>query len=302
MQDVLKDIKGSATWLVVNPIVKGWSKDKKYYVETQGNDRLLLRLAEAKYLETKEKEYKTMVEVAKLGVNMSLPVDFGICGNGEFVYTLLTWIDGSPMDEVISAFSSQEQYSLGLKDGKVLKLLHSIPAPSEQEHWEPRMRKKIALHAERYKACGVKVENDDYALAYIESNLDLLSNRPQAFQHGDYHMGNLVLTPNRDLGVIDFNRWDYGDPWEEFYKMMLFSRELSIPFVQGQIHGYFDGDVPDLFHRLVALYMADVILFSVVWAIPFGSNEVDGMIKRAAMVMSDYNNFRTHLPCWLNTR
>ena len=30
-----------------------------------------------------------------------------------------------------------------------------------------------------------------------------------------------------------------GDPYEEFYKMMMFSRELSVPFARGQIYGYF---------------------------------------------------------------
>ena len=128
--------------------------------------------------------------------------------------------------------------------------------------------------------------------------MHLLKNRPQTCQHGDFHIGNLILAPGNTLGVIDFNRWDYGDPFEEFYKMMLFSRELSIPFAMGQINGYFENRVPNNFFDLLALYLADVILFSVVWAIPFGTDEVKGMIKRAEMMLSDYDNFNTTTPKW----
>lgn len=52
---------------------------------------------------------------------------------------------------------------------------------------------------------------------------------------------------------------------------------------------------------LLALYLADTILFSVVWAIPFGSDEVNGMIKRAEMILTDYDNFNTTTPKWFNS-
>ncbi len=107
-----------------------------------------------------------------------------------------------------------------------------------------------------------------------------------------------MVTPNNTLGVIDFNRWDYGDTIEEFYKMMVFSRELSIPFAIGQINGYYENGVPKDFFDILSLYVADVILFSIVWAIPFGDREVKGMIKRAEMILEDYNNFKNTIPKW----
>ena len=294
----VRDIAASATWSLIKPIDKGWSRDKKYYIESNSGERYLLRLADAKYSEAKQREYQVMAGVAKLGLNMSQPLDLGVCGEGQYVYTLLTWVEGLPLDEVVTTFSNEAQYKLGAKAGVILRTLHSIPAPPEQECWEQRMCRKIALHLEKYRACGIQVAGEEHAMQYIEQNLSLLAHRPQVFQHGDYHVGNLILTSDGSLGVIDFNRWDYGDPWEEFYKMMLFSRELSIPFAKGQLHGYFGGEAPDLFYRLLALYLADVILFSVVWAIPFGSDEVEGMVKRALMVMDDYATFRTHRPSW----
>ncbi len=162
------------------------------------------------------------------------------------------------------------------------------------------MLKKFSVHQEKYRSCGVRVKNEEKALSYLKENLHLLKNRPQVFQHGDFHIGNLILTPENHLGIIDFNRWDYGDPYEEFYKMSLFSREKSIPFSRGQIHGYFGGEVPEDFFPLLALYLADVILYSIVWAIPFGEEEVLEMQRRALMVLSDYDSFHTIPPTWFH--
>ena len=41
------------------------------------------------------------------------------------------------------------------------------------------------------------------------------------------------------IGVIDFNRWEVGDPYEEFYKLESFGIEESIPYCVGQIDEYF---------------------------------------------------------------
>lgn len=292
------DIPSCQDWTKIEPVNKGWSKDKKYYVEDCNGKKLLLRVSDFDNYDNKKLEFERMKEVHKLGITMSVPIDFGICGDGKCVYSLLTWLEGTALDEVIYTLSNEEQYNQGIEAGKMLKKIHSIPAPIGQQDWEQRMVKKINYHVERYKTCGIKIENDNYALQYINDNLHLLENRPQTYQHGDFHVGNLILGSDSTLGVIDFNRWDYGDTFEEFYKMMLFSREVSIPFAIGQMDGYFENKVPDNFFKILALYLADVILFSIVWAMPFGTDEVNGMIKRAKMILADFDNFKITTPKW----
>ena len=44
---------------------------------------------------------------------------------------------------------------------------------------------------------------------YLEKNRGLLSGRPQSFQHGDYHVGNMMLA-GTELVLIDFDRSDFG--------------------------------------------------------------------------------------------
>lgn len=294
----LKDIPLYPRWSKIEKVNKGWSKDKKYYIEDISGEKLLLRISDVEDYDTKNKEYQSMKEISELGINMSKPVDFGVCNYGKCVYSLLTWIEGTAVDDVIGDLSDQTQYELGIKAGKILKKFHSISAPPEQKDWEQRMLSKFDRHLKRYKDSGIRVANDELALKFIQYNLHLLKNRPQTYQHGDFHIGNMILTNENELGIIDFNRWNYGDPFEEFYKMTIFSRELSIPFACGQINGYFDKKIPEDFFNTLALYLADVILFSIVWAIPYGEDEVKGMIRRAEMVLDDYDNFNMIIPKW----
>jgi len=298
VKDIICDIPILKNYRDFYKIDKGWSSDEKYFIECDEGKKYLLRINSTDQQDVKEREFIIMKEVSKLGINMSEPIDFGITNNGQHVYVLLSWIEGEPLDEVITTLTEEEQYSLGVEAGGILKKFHSLPAPVDQEDWEERMIKKFDYHLKRYNECGIKVLNDEYALKYIKENLHLLKNRPQVFQQGDFHVSNLILTPDDKLGVIDFNRWDYGDPYEEFYKMMMFSRKVSIPFARGQIYGYFGDQIPEDFFKILTLYLADVSLYSVVWAVPFGQEDVNNMLKLAEMIFTDFDNFKTVVPGW----
>ena len=299
VKDIISEMPLLNNCKVFHKVDKGWSKDNKFYLESGDGEKYLLRINGIDYYDVKEKEFMIMKKISGLDLNMSEPIDFGICSNGQNVFMLLSWIEGTALDEIITTLTEEDQYDLGVKAGSILKKFHSIPAPTEQEEWEQRMLKKFNYHLEKYQLCGIKVPKDELALEHIKNNLYLLKNRPQTFQHGDFHVGNLILSTDHKLGVIDFNRWDYGDPYEDFYKMMLFSRELSIPFAKGQINGYFGDKIPQDFFKLLSLYLADVILYSVVWAIPFGEDDVNIMLKLAEMIFADYDCFKTEVPRWL---
>jgi serine/threonine-protein kinase len=42
----MKDIKNYGTFVKIEEISKGYSKDKKYYIETNSGEKLLLRLSD----------------------------------------------------------------------------------------------------------------------------------------------------------------------------------------------------------------------------------------------------------------
>ncbi len=297
--DFIRKINGLNDVEIIQKIEKGWSSDTKYYLEKKCGEKLVLRCSDMEKYDIKKREYEILSIVDKKINNISSPIDFGICDGGKQVYSLLKWIEGDTLGDVIQSLSKEKQYKLGIQAGEILKKLHKIKVPFDAKDWYKRMSKKITHHQKVYKESRLYIENQEYAINYIQENMNLLEDRDQTFQHGDYHVGNLINKSNNNLGIIDFNRWSYGDPYEEFYKTMLFSRELSISFAKGQLHGYFGSVIPDDFFPLLKLYLADVILFSVVWSIPFGQKDVDNMIKRSQMIFKDFENFKSEKPIWM---
>ena len=191
-------------------IEKGWSNDKKYCVTDEKGKKYLLRISPMEELESKKAEFKNMKQVYKLGIPMCEPIEFGTCEEG--VYSLQGWIEGQDAEEVIPTLSDKQVYAYGLKAGEILKKIHSIPAPENVEDWEIFFNRKIDRKIEMYNKCQLKYENGEAFINHIEANRHLLKNRPQTYQHGDYHIGNLMIDNKGNLVVIDFNRNDFGDP------------------------------------------------------------------------------------------
>ncbi len=47
---------------------------------------------------------------------------------------------------------------------------------------------------------------------FVQANRHLLEGRPIAYHHGDFHTGNFLLGPDGKLKILDFDRYDIGDP------------------------------------------------------------------------------------------
>jgi len=291
------DIPDFNNWSIIEPIIKGWSNDKKYYIKTKNGKELLLRISDITEYERKRKEFERLKHLDSMDILMSRPIDFAIFNNGQSVYSLLTWINGEDAQDILPVLDNKEQYFLGIKAGAFLRQIHRIPAPTNQPNWAERFNRKIYRNIANYKACGIQFKGDDEMINYIEANHSLLLDRPQSFQHGDYHVGNMIITPEGELGIIDFNRMDYGDPWEEFNRITWCAIKSPL-FASGYINGYFDNIVPDSFFRLMGLYIASNQLSAIPWAIPFGQEEVNIMVEQAQIVMKWYDNFNTYTPSW----
>ncbi len=277
------------------PINKGWSSDKKYCVTNENGVKYLFRVSDISEYEKKLSEFNMMKQVSSLGVPMCHPIEFGKCDEG--VYSIQSWIYGVDAEEIISNLSDAEQYAYGLEAGSILKTIHSIPAPAAQEDWEVRFNRKMDYKINKYIECPIKYENGQAFIDYINVNRHLLKNRPQVYQHGDYHIGNMMIDRNGQLNIIDFNRNDYGDPWEEFNRIVWCAQKSPL-FASGMVDGYFDKKVPLDFWRLLALYISSNTLSSVYWAIPFGQGEVDIMLAQAKEVLSWYDNMKNPIPTW----
>ena len=291
------DIPGFETWESVELLSKGWSTDKKYIVKTKMGETLLLRIASAEEFEQKKKEYEIICKYAKLGFEMSMPLSFGLCNSGEHAYMLLTWVAGEDLEEALPKLSEKEQYELGRSAGRILRQIHSIPVEAEDVPEQTKQAKKL-WQLGRYEESQVRIANDETAVQYVKENIDKLWLEPPVYPHGDFHPGNLIFTPKKTLGVIDFNRWEVGDPYEEFYKLESFGVEISVPYCVGQIDAYFNDKVPMQFWETLAVYVAHASLFSIKWAEKFGQEDIDGMVRRCLAAMEHYNGFNTVVPSW----
>jgi len=297
MVEIYSDIPSSATWRVVRPLTKGWSSDKKFYIETIDNEKLLLRISDRASYEHKQNEFAALLRLSNSGVLVPRALECGLCNHGQNAYILLTWIDGDDAEEVLPTLTAEEQYELGYEAGQKLKIIHSLTAPQTLASWEERFKRKVERKIDNYRTCEIQFAGSAEVIDYLYANMALLEGRPQSFQHGDFHVGNMIINEQRQLGIIDFNRSDYGDPWEEFNRIT-FCVEISSTFASGRINGYFNDAVPDLFFKLLAFYVASNILGAIPWAVPFGENEVATSLRQAQRVLQWYDGFSTHIPSW----
>ena len=282
----------------ITEINKGWSGDKKYRAVDAGGKSYLLRVTNSPRGARYPDMFRMQKKVEALEVSMCNPIECGKCDEGY--YMLQRFVDGVDAEEAVKGMSEEEQYRLGYEAGEYLRLIHTIPAPEDQPDWEPRFNAKIDKKIKNYQACPLKYENDEFILDYIAKNRHLLKDRPQCYQHGDYHIGNMMVENGR-IVIIDFDRYDFGDPWEEFNRIVWCAQAAPV-FASGNIDGYFGGKIPHKFWDLLALYIASNTLSSLYWAIPFGEKEISTMRNQAREVLDWYENFTNTLPKWYKGR
>ena len=294
---MFQDIGSSKNWVSVEPLNKGWSSDEKYYIVTKEGEHLLLRVADIDAYDAKKKEYEIIEKYSKLGFRMSMPLEFGVCNDSQSVYMLLTWLDGRDLEAVLPELTEKEQYLLGRRAGEILRRIHSVKLDDADIPTKTKKEKKL-FQLEKYEESNLRLSNDETAVSYVKENIDQIWKLPPVYLHGDFHPGNLIYLEDGSIGVIDFNRWEVGDPYEEFYKLESFGTECSITYCVGQIDAYFDDEVLQDFWTTNAVYVAHASLFSIKWAEPFGQQDIDGMVYRAKRAFENFDDFRITIPHW----
>ena len=198
----------------------------------------------------------------------------------------------------LPALPEDEQYRLGVQASRVLRKIHTLPLRPGEGRSREEQQQKILSRLDQYEQGQLRLPGDERPLRFAREQVGLVGQRPPVWCHGDFHAGNLIYTPQGEAAVIDFNRMRPVDPYEEFYKVELFDAEDSVPFAAGRIDGYFDGEIPPAFWQVQKVYVAYTILYSLLWAAPFGQGEVDGMRARYERSMRAYDNFEREVPRW----
>ncbi|WP_025026043.1 aminoglycoside phosphotransferase family protein [Caldalkalibacillus mannanilyticus] len=279
-------------------IKKGFSSDEKYLIQMQDdNKKMLLRMFNVEEWEVKKTEYSILERMRGYNVTCSHPISIGVIGNRGYMIT--SYIEGEDAEAAIPKCSDQEQFNIGIEAGKELRKMHQLAAPTHISSWYSRKVEKHKRYIDAYLACDVKIKQDQKIMNFIDENIHLMKQRPNLFQHDDFTLGNIIVNNKKFAGVIDFNRYDWGDPIHEFLKIGIFSREISIPFSLGQIRGYFNHTEPNEgFWRLYSLYLAMCVFSTVIWTLKTIPNNLNQMLDKVYMFLEDHDYFNSLKPKW----
>ena len=256
----------------------------KFYVETTLGEKRLLRIEDMEDYHWLENDFSMFEYVAKAGINVSRPVSMGFFRNNTLVYQLYTWLDGVDLIETLANMSPAEQFSTGIKAGALMRKLHTLPPQNETEPWKTRFGRKVQDIIQAYSDKPGNSQAADLLVRYLQDNQELFDNRPQTFTHGDWNTENLIYSPAGQIGIIDLSgEHDYGDPWCDFWEIP-HDLNSSAHFYTGQILGYFNGEPPIEFFRLLSYYNA------------YGT--LKWSPENAHVILYWFNDMRNPVPVW----
>ena len=292
----LSDISDYPNWLEITPIELGRSGENKYHIIRNNGVELILRTTDiSNYKRHRESAVFAQMIHDRLGLEMNVPVEVAACCGDTLAYTLYTWVEGTDADRRILNMHTPEQARYGERAGKLLRRIHSVKAPDDIMPWDEYYGDRVKEILRQFAYYRLDFRGFEKTFYFISDNMRLLKNRPQTALHGDFRSGNLVFTKSGEYGVIDFDRWCWGDPYMDF---QCIRRSCSAPFSRGQINGYFEGSVPGDFFALMAFYTAVDAIRSVCRAYPYGKHAIDEAVKTTEKTVREYNGFEGLVPVW----
>ncbi len=280
------------------PIQEGYSTDQKYLVKKY-RENFLLRIFPLEEYARKSEEFAVLKMLTERDVRASQPIEIGHVPGEKQGYMLLSFIEGENASIALPRLSGRQQYQVGVEAGLELRKMHAVAAPAGAQLWDDKKFAKHSRYLGQYRAGSVRIQGDTKIIAFIDRHLYLMKDRPNLFQHDDYHVKNLIVRNGKFAGIIDFNRHDWGDPIHEFLKVGQFSSEVSTDFSVGQIQGYFSGEnPPEEFWKLYSLYLAMSMFSSIIWTQHACPDEMPQMMKILERVRDDHHGFERIQPKW----
>ncbi|MCS6592822.1 aminoglycoside phosphotransferase family protein [Bacillus cereus] len=301
MEEMLREIERILEWprmLKATVISKGFSFDEKYKIELESGASYFIKVCDSSYFERKQEEYEYMQQLDSLHIPMPKLIHFISLTKFNKCVQVFEWIDGLDGEDILRTLSTEEPYRAGKKAGEVLKKIHLVEKEDKSNSWEMSIWSKYERYLEALKEYEVDFFRLNTVIDFVGNHKDLLKNRPIVFLHDDFHPANIMIDQNEFRAVIDFARFDIGDPIHDFYKVALFTTNISKPFAVGQVHGYCGGEPSLHFWKLYTLYAAMTFPADIVWTNRSTRHLVDDMKERLNGILEDHNDFSSYIPKW----
>ncbi|MFI3124358.1 hypothetical protein ODU07_02460 [Streptococcus suis] len=107
----------------------------------------------------------------------------------------------------------------------------------------------------------------------------------------------MLVGQDGQLYLLDFDRFDKGDPWEEFNRL-IFTVETSPALARGMLDAYFEEAIPEEFWQLLALYLTVNSIGALVWAEEVNPDQIPLMKTQAKQLFDWYQGYKEVIPSW----
>jgi len=280
----------------ITPITKGFSFEKKFKLTSERGD-FLARLAAIDAYAAKAKEFALIQQLYASGVHCNQPILIVQEATTAAVCTIYRYLAGVDAEEQTSRLPSAAQYQIGIAAGQDLRRINALSRATNT--WKARKWQKHERYVKRYCQQPYRLKNDAQILHFIESYYDPTEADQDHLQHDDFHLGNIVLNDQHYGGILDFERYDWGDPLHEFVKMDWFTWPVSEAFALGQVEGYFGTrQLTDAQCLPIAVYIAMSLLSTTVWTLEFHPHTWPETEKQILSILARYADFDRIRPPW----
>ena len=280
----------------VTPITKGFSFEKKFKLTSERDD-FLARLSAIDAYAAKAKEFALVQQLYANGVQCNQPILIVQEAAAATVCTLYRYLAGVDAEETIGALPVAAQYQSGVEAGQDLRRINTRSRATNT--WKARKWQKHERYVKRYCQQPYRLKNDEQILRFIETYYDPTEAAQDHLQHDDFHLGNIVLNGQHYGGILDFERYDWGDPLHEFVKLDWFTWPVSEAFALGQVEGYFGTRQLTEAHCLpIAVYIAMSLLSTTVWTLEFYPQTWPEMERQVLSILARYDYFDQIRPPW----
>jgi aminoglycoside phosphotransferase (APT) family kinase protein len=243
-----------STFTSCEPIDNGGSGDEKYCLTAKNGEKFFLRTG---VFDADSTAYAASKRAETLGILMPKTIEFGLYDNDARYYWIQTWLDGKSLLDVLPTLPKSEQYEIGRKAGEILSIIHSLPAEDGAEKWSIWFGEIINLVISEIRKTQGTNEMTQKIITFVENRLEILDKRPQTFCHGDWGIGNLILTSKGEIAATDFGSLyyrNYGDPWAEVESYWVTGSTPA--YLKGEMSAYFRDDIPCEFNEVQLFYDA----------------------------------------------
>lgn len=158
----LESIADIQPYTVIEKIAEGCSGDEKYKLEKDGK-YFLLRVGDRSKSSERKKEFDRLKAYADRDINTHRPVMFGTV-NDRF-YSVVTWVSGTPIMDIIKKDVSKSYYSLGRKVGIELQKLHAASQTDRKIDWQKVIEESEDIESHVFNANRIlKIFGENFEL------------------------------------------------------------------------------------------------------------------------------------------